>query len=375
MKKLFFIFTLLIMFGRASAQLIAILQSPPAGLIYKPQLWNIVLTNTGNQSIVLHIEVTLHVAASSQQLLTGVTKIFNLPPGTTQITATQLMPIQYNITSSNFNLDPNPLGLLPLGEFEACYHFFKHAGDAIEQIAEQCQDISVSPLSPPQLVYPYDVTAIEESNPQLSWLPPLPVQLFTSLLYDLTLVEINPNQSAADALQQNIPLYQANNLSTNALLYPPSAPSLQYNHHYAWRVAAKNNSLVVGVSEVWQFTRKQFEGLSPSISVTLPFVQLKKSPEAAYAIYSGEVKFSYFNETVDSVWKVKLVDMSSAERTEYQLPLDTLVLKRGQNLVRYGATEDAFFKDRHIYQLEIQNSRNELWRLRFEYRKPSEPNN
>jgi len=359
----------------ASSQLVVILQSPPAGFTYKPQLWTMVLTNTTNAAMNLHIEVTLNVTGSSQQVLAGVTGVFTLPSGTKQINANQLMPIQYNVVAPSYNVDPNPLGLLPLGEFEVCYHFFKHSSDQIEQIAEECQEITIGPLSPPQLVYPYDQASLEETHPQFTWLPPVPANLFSNLQYDLTLVEVNLNQSAADAMQQNIPLYQSTNLANNSLLYPFSATGLQYDHQYAWRVVAKSNGAVVGTSEVWEFTLKQSGSVATRSTPALPFVQLKKNPETAYAIFVGEIKFSYFNETSDTSWKVKVTDLSDPSREEYFLDLDTLRMNSGHNLVRYNVYENSFFFEKHIYQLELFNSRNEIWRLRFEYRATNDLNN
>lgn len=372
MKKILAVVICLVLAAQGRSQLLSILQSPPGGYTYKPQLWTMVLTNTGNTPLNIHIEVTLHAVSSNQQVLSAVTRIITLAPGVNQIGASQLMPIQYNVAASPFNIDANPLGLLPIGSFEACYYFFKHVSDNIEQITEQCQEIVVEPLSPPQLIYPYDRTGIEEEHPQFSWLPPVPSHLFSNLRYDLVLVEVNGNQSAADAVQQNVPIYQGVNLSTNIMLYPLSATSLELNKEYAWRVTAKSGDAVVGSSESWQFHLKQFGTLTPTAPTAQPFVQLRKDPENAYAIFIGEIKFSYLNETVDSVWNVKLTDLSDPARATSNISMDTVQLKRGINLVKHNAGEDSFFTDRHVYQLEVRNSRNEVWRIRFEYRRPNE---
>lgn len=375
MRRIIFFLLTFLFIDAAKTQLVVILQSPPAGFTYKPQLWTMVLSNTGTQPISLHIEVTLNASGSAQQVMTGVTKTFNLPTGATQINLNQLMPVQYNILASGYNIDPNPLGLLPLGEFEVCYHFFKHGGDAIEQIAEQCQDITIGPMSPPQLIYPYDQTSIEETHPQFSWLPPVPVNLFSNLSYDFFLVEINANQSAADAVQQNVPIYHTNNLAASNLLYPVSAPGLQFNQRYAWKINAKSNNSVVAQSEVWEFALKQFGSVSQDGNRIQPFIELKKSPENAYSIFVGDIKFSYLNETADSGWRVKIIDLTDLQKNPFQFAPDSLPLKRGQNLVEYNAKDNSYFVDKHIYQIELYNSRNEAWRLRFEYRKPNEANN
>jgi len=374
MKRISLLFFVFLFVFKAGAQLVVIFQIPPSGLTYKPQLWNMVVTNTTGAPISLHIEVTLTPVNSSSQVLSGVTRTISLKPGTTQIAAGILVPIQYNVLSNAYAVDANPIGLLPVGHFEACYHFFKHVSDNIEQIAEQCQDVTVGPMNPPELVYPWDQTSIEETHPQFTWLPPLPTNMFTNLTYDLGLVEIYKHQSAADAIEQNVPIYQAANISSTTLPYPLSARSLEFDKHYAWRIIAKNNGNEVGATEVWEFDLKHFGALKNASSTEQAFVELKKHPETAYAVFVTEIKFTYQNETSDSVWNQKVYDLSS-NRNESFIPLDTVRLKRGQNLVKYDASQNSFFVNKHFYELEIMNSRNEVWRLRFEYRTQGKTNN
>ena len=357
---------------RAASQLVVNLQTPPSGFTYKPQLWTMLLTNTGNAAISLHIEVSLTPAGSSQQVVTGATNVFLLAPGTTQINASLLSPIQYNVLNNAYALDPNPYGLLPMGHFNACFNFFRHNTDNVQELSEQCEEIFVEPLSPPQLVYPFDQTAIDETHPQFTWLPPVPVNLFNHLGYDLELVEVNTNQSAPDAIQQNIPLFQQSNLTATSLLYSLSAPALEYGKNYAWRIIAKANGSPVGTSETWQFSLKHYGTLTATSPTEMPYVKLKKAPESGYALFISELKFDYVNETADSIWNIKVSDLTTIERNSISLDMDTIKLAPGPNLVRYTAPDASFFIDRHFYLLEIFNARNETWRLRFEFRKPNE---
>lgn len=374
MKKLYLLASLVTMLSvSAGAQFVAILQAPPTGYTYKPQLWNIVVNSSSPSATLLHIELTLTSVVNAQPVLSASTKIFAVSAGTVYLTATTVAPIQYNF-SSGYTVDPNPGGLLPLGEYEACYRFYKHVGDVVEQVAEQCIDITVEPLMPAQLVYPYDQTGIEERHPQFSWLPPVPMQMFTNLQYDFTLAQMNLNQSPADAVQLNPPLYQASSLSSNILLYPLSAQSLDTGKRYVWRIAVRSNGAVVGVSETWEFTIKTFEREKSLVPTDQPFVQLKKSPETAYGIFSGELKFGYNNETGDSLLRVTIKDLTTSKVID-NLHFDTVLFRRGQNLIRYELLDNNAFLDQRLYQLEITNSRGEIWRLRFQYRVPAVQNN
>jgi hypothetical protein len=45
-------------------------------------------------------------------------------------------------------------------------------------------------------------------------------------------------------------------------------------------------------------------------------------------------------------------------------------MKSGLNLINIDLTSNPSFIDGHIYSLELHNSRNEVWRMKFEYLKP-----
>jgi len=372
MRRTILFFLFLFLLGGAKSQLMVNMQYPPVGLLYKPQLWSMVITNTSNASINLHIEVVLTESASGSQVLSGVTRVIPLAPGTTQINASSLLPIQYNVLNNSYNIDANPFGMLPIGSFDACYTFIKHFADYTQEIAEHCQEIFIEPLGPPELIYPYDQTAIEELHPNLVWLPPVPVQQFANLTYELKLVEMIGTQSASDAIDLNPALYQQNNISTNTLLYPQSAPSLEFNKKYAWRIGAKNNNSVVGYSQVWEFTLKQFGKADSTKTGNPPFVSLKKENDAGYAIFVGRLRIDYLNETSDSAWNYKITDLSTENKNRVYISIDTVPLIRGHNLISIDVTGSASFVDKHIYLFEIVNSRNESYRLLFEYRKPEE---
>lgn len=368
MRKVLFLISVFL-YQQSSAQLIANPQLPPMGLVYKPQLWTMVLTNTKNAPIIVHMEVTLSNAKSGQPVMSGVTKAIQVAPGTIQVNASVLKPIQYSVLSP-VPIDADPEGLLPIGNFDACYTFFEHRSDVVTEIAEQCREVFIEPLGPPQLIYPYNQTAIEEKMPQFSWLPPFPLFLFSNLRYDLSIVELYPNQSPLDAIGQNIPYFQQSNLFSTSLLYPQSAPGLALNKQYAWRITAKNNDVPVSYSEVWQFSLKQFQKAEKKAANESPYIKLRKEGEPGYAIFSGELKFDYLNETADSIWKIKVFDLSKPKREFISLSLDSVSLVPGRNLVKYKAEDHPYFIDKHFYLLEVFNSRKETWHLRFEYRKP-----
>lgn len=371
MKKLVVI-GLIFFTAHLQAQVLVNLQLPSSGVVQKTQLWNMVVTNTTGSAFFIHIELMLSDAGTGQQVMSAVTKTLLIPSGTTQLNASILNPILYNIVNSAYPINPGPSGLLPIGNFEVCYSFMRHISDVIDKVAEQCDELVIEPLSPPQLIYPYDQTAIRELNPQFSWIPPAPSSLFINLSYDFKLAEISPGQTAATAIQQNYPVLQEQNINTTSLLYPQTAPTLELNKHYAWRIVARSNQSPVSQSEVWEFTIKQFQQADSLIKGDLPYAKLRKDDQPGYAIFANDLKFDYLNETIDSVWNIAVYDLSLPQRKKVILNLDSVILKRGQNQVLYSVRNNPDFIDKHIYILEVKNSRNEIWKLRFEFRKPPE---
>lgn len=353
----------------SQGQIIATLQLPPSGVIQKSQLWNILVTNPTQNTLNASINMMMTNNQTGENILGASAGPITIPPGNTMLNAPQLMPIQYNMISSSYNIDPGQNGFLPPGSFTICYNFILSAN--IHAVGTQvCSAINVEPLSPPQLIIPEDQTAIENTNlPQFSWLPPTPMNIFTNLQYDLYLVQIDSGQTASDALQTNIPILYQQDISGTSLLYPASAPGLLLDVQYAWKVVAKNNETPVSSSESWVFSLKSPLADNKRLS-ELPYTRLKKDGESGYSVCNGKLKFAYINETADTSWNLMIYDISSLNRVPVKLYMDSIPLKRGLNLEQIDVTRNRYFVNQHIYLLELHNSRNEVWRMKFEFLKP-----
>lgn len=368
MKKYFLVLAIIpSMFS--NGQLIVNPQLPSSGVIQKNQLWNILVTNTTLNNINALITMMITNNQTGEQMLGASTSPVIFPPGNSMLNSTVLMPILYNVFNSSYNFDPYQNGFLPPGNFLICYTF--NSPKLLQNtIAQECNTIDIEPLSPPQLVLPENQVAIDSGGiPLFNWLPPAPFSMFTNLQYDLNLVQLDPGQTATDAIQTNIPVLHQQNISGTSLMYPTSAPLLQPGMQYAWQVVATNNETPVSRSEVWLFTLKGF-GMNSSNLTELPFTRLKKDDESGYSVCSGKLKFAYVNETADTAWNAMLYDISSANIVPLSFSLDSVPLGKGLNLVQMDLTVSPSFIDRHFYLLELHNTRNEVWRMKFEYLKP-----
>jgi hypothetical protein len=355
-----------------TAQILINLQLPPSGLTVKNQLWNFSLINTGADNLSVQVEVVLRDVSKNQQVLTGTSKSFTISKGIKQVQYADVMPVTYNVNNSGYGIDASPDGFLPIGVFSICFSVIQTVNDATETVAEECETVEIEPLSPPMLVTPADSEHVEMTRPFFSWTPPVPFNLFNNLLYDFTLVEVQSTQTGAVAVQQNFPLLSQTGLTVTNFQYPLTSPELDTSKTYAWQVTAKNNSSAIGNSEVWTFRVNKF-GIDSSINVPVGFyVKLNNTTEPAYAICEGVVRYEYLNELNDSTATLKLFDISMASMQEITPENSQPVLKYGQNFLKWDLTNVSGITTNHIYLLELTNSKNEKWNMKFEYHQPNQ---
>src|SRR5688572_15698527 len=107
------LFIVLLCFKHATGQLSVNILMPPAGIMDKQQLWNIVATNTEAASFSPQLQVTFSEISSGQPVFVASITPFMLNPGTTQLTAGSIGPVFFNIVNPDYQIDPGPNGLLP----------------------------------------------------------------------------------------------------------------------------------------------------------------------------------------------------------------------------------------------------------------------
>lgn len=370
MKKKLLVGALIVLSLCSRAQVMINLQLPPLGLTIKPQLWNLSLVNTANHDMEVRIEMVMTDVSSNQRVLTGTSRLFQLPRGAKQLQIADVMPITYNPGAAGYPVDPGPDGFLPVGVFNICYSVIRVTGnDGMETLGEACETLEIEPISPPQLVIPLDQEKVDITRPLFAWVPPSPVNSFYQLLYDWVLVEVQATQSPADAIQQNIPVLTRQNLSFTSFQYPLSSPELDTSKLYAWRITAKNSMTTVANSEVWSFKVNRYASDTFSNAGTGYFARLHTTEDAAFILCSGVLRFEYMNEHNSSSARVKLFNISSPNRREVTIEAPEQQIRVGQNFMQLDLREQSGMTNGHLYLLELTNFRNEKWYLKFEYRK------
>lgn len=323
---------LLIVVKTVLAQVSMALQLPPTGVMQKNQLWNMVLASTSNETTSIRIKLTILNKQDNTPVMTAYTRTVLLNKGVKLLSNNDFSPIQYDYQSPIFNVDRNPNGFLPIGNFIICYSLTKIVGDAISELTEECLPLEVTPLSAPQLQIPADNDTVATVYPAFNWLPPAPVHLFSDMSYHLTLVEINKGQTAMQAIQQNVPIYTANRLQSNFHQYPANNKALDTAKTYAWRIAVNNNGQLVSQTEVWTFcigknTYKQNNQTGGSYWVinesensihTIPNQILQIKYVSPFPMYSGIIFFS--DEHQKELLRVAKNIQTGDNYFEFQLP-------------------------------------------------------
>lgn len=248
----------------AHAQVSISVQEPPSGMVQKTQLWNLSLINSGNNPLSVTIGITVVDALDNQPLLTAFSRPITITKGVKILRDSDVAPVDYTYVSTGFGRLMDTF--LPVGTYNICYSVYTMTKGVETPLAENCINIEVQPLSPPQLTMPSDSAEIQNLYPQFSWIPPTPLTLFTDLNYELLVTEVADYQTPAIAMQENLPVYNARRLTAVVSNYPSSWKSLDTGKVYAWRIIAKNGENFAAQSEVWTFRirKEKQEQLSPT---------------------------------------------------------------------------------------------------------------
>ncbi len=354
--------------NKVHAQLMINLQLPPTGLTLKSQLWNFSLINPNSSLLRTKVEVVLQDASNNQRVLSGIGSLISVESAAQQIKYSDVSPVVYTVHNSAYGIDASPEGFLPVGTFIVCYNVIQYEAHNNSNIAQECETISIEPISPPILVLPADSERLEISRPIFTWAPPMPFSLFNNLNYDWILVEVQPLQTAAVAIQQNFPLLTQTGLTASNFQFPIAAPELDTSKLYAWRVTAKNNATAIANSEVWCFRIKKFDRDTSVHKASGYYMRLKKEMDPAYSISDGLVRYEYINELNDSLVSIRLYDLSLANSREILSAGLQVQLKYGQNFLTMDLRSISAIIEKHIYLLTLTNSMGEVWATKFEYR-------
>ncbi|SFE90976.1 hypothetical protein SAMN05518672_11214 [Chitinophaga sp. CF118] len=358
MKHFFWLLALLSL--QVKGQMSMTVQLPPSGVMQKSQLWNMLLVSASGGAVSVRVELRITDARTNQPVLTGISRSIVLNKGAKQIQLGDVMPVAYEYLSMAVDRSPN--GLLSAGTYLACYSVIQQTGDAAKLVAEDCLPFAVEPVSPPLLNTPAD-QSIEEGNlPQFTWLPPAPLTIFNDLNYDMVMVELRKGQSAAEAIQQNIPVFRSLHNRNTFVSYPVSAIALDTAKRYAWTVTANNGNQFAAQTDIWTFRIKGVQVVKAQVTEDA-FIQLRKELDGTVFACRGKLQCSYNNLAGDTTVKYEILTLDGKNEIKKH---GVLSLKAGENLLQVLPGRNTL-ADKEHYLFRLYNSRQEYWYLKFIY--------
>jgi len=349
MKKKYISVLAFIMPVLLQAQITINIVQPPAGMIKKDQLWNLVLTNNSNTTTDVTILLNLKDAVTGQSVLSAGTRALQLTKGVKVLTLPDIQPVQYNYGASAIG------NFLPLGSYIACYTVNRYGHELMEAIATECARINITPLSPPLLNTPSNKSVLQTPVPQFSWTPPAPMDMFDNLSYEVSVAEVLQGQSAQEAIQYNTPVYTSANVKAPYENYPSTYSRLQAGKTYAWQVTARNGENYATATETWTFSIATDSTKTNAISAS--YIALNNNPGMHYI--SGNVlniKYYSFDKTHESV-----VRFLSADKKLIQEVKQTIIY--GDNFLNFKLNH--LFHNGKVYFIEITDQQKSNYTTSF----------
>lgn len=352
MSRVVFIFSLLVA-SLSNAQVIVNVQLPPAGMIYKDELWNLIVVNNSN-SIDAAISLDIQDAATGQTVLSAVSTGFILGKGIKNINVRDVQPVQYNYLAAELSGK-----YLPLGTYVACYRVIKKDLKEKVPLADECVTIHISPLSPPLLNTPTDMSVLENNYPLFTWLAPGPVDMFNNLNYDLLVAEILPGQSPAEAILYNTPVYTNSSLRITSENFPSSFSKLKAGQQYAWQVTARNGLSYSAQTEVWSFSIKSPDSTAVVIS-SGGYIELKNNTESSGISYIKNdelfIKYYSFDKDHETTVRFFTADGKPMKRVKQKT-------RYGDNFLRFRLTNE--FKKKTVYMIQVSDLKKNIYSASF----------
>jgi hypothetical protein len=336
------------------AQVTVNVQLPPAGMIQRDQLWNLVIVNNTTDFQDAAVSLDLQDAVTGQTVLSGGTRNFTLGKGVKVIGFKDIQPVQYNYISAELSTN-----YIPLGSYVACYRLSKSGRKGAEPLADECIRLNIGPLSPPLLNTPADKSVLPVMPLQFSWMPPTPAEMFSNLNYDITVAEILQGQSPAEAILNNVPVYANRSIRNPFENYPSSFSSLQPGKAYAWQVTARNGLNYSVQTETWSFSIKGKDS-AKTADIAASYVVLKDKQESSGISYINGgglfVKYYSFDKDHENIIRFLTEDGKIVREVKRKIVY-------GNNFLRFDLPNE--FKRGAVYILEITDHQNKTFNTRF----------
>lgn len=219
---------------------------------------------------------------------------FVLQGGSNLITPMKVGIAKVTYFDSEFKESEARTGFLRVGSYRYCLRLVCVSSDEIckklmdvENPPVVCDEIAVENVTPLLLSMPDDESEIEETRPNFSWIPPMPVGTDPNLKYSITLVHLNPDQTAEEGVRRNRPIYQRSGIEGVVLMFPATLEDLIPGEKYGWQVHAELGSNRIASSEIWEFKIKD----EPPVGLSTPSLSMA-SGSYYHSLVKGQTAFN-----------------------------------------------------------------------------------
>lgn len=194
---------------------------------------------------------------------------------------------------------------LPSGNYLICIRMIcmdEICGNLNREGGSYCVETNIIESSPLLLNSPADKDSIEETNPYLTWIPPMPIGSSPDINYSVELFPVKGNQSLSDAISRNRAIFKQKEVQGNSLPYPNGIEPLKEGETYTWHVDAWLKGMKIATSEVWQFKVKK---TIPKNLDTFRYAELIAKPDGGFITLSNQTvlyftfKGDYANEDLN----------------------------------------------------------------------------
>lgn len=198
--------------------------------------------------------------------------------------------------------------------------------------ANETSNFTIIYPSPATLIAPLNESTEGRLKPTFIWTP-VNVPAEIRFKYQFKLVKVSNGQTVLSALNNNIPVYSDDNLSTNSFTYPETGLPLENGSVYAWRVRVTDDQGTPitsndGSSEYWTFT---YYAGSASAGSSNPFsvVELEKGV-AWFSNFSQVQITSTGNNYILSGRTTLIVKLADGQQREFPATLQNLTFRKNQ---------------------------------------------
>lgn len=360
MKKLLVMFLTIAILPMANAQVSVVNASVMPYNITAESLLSATLMNQGKEQ---EVYLTSRLYNLNNDLLAVVrSAAFSVKPGVNSVYGNSARVASVEFTAGNQASYIKTAHTLPSGVFRICLEVQEINGSEPNQFCDEIQSDFNQYL---YLVYPADKELITTTTPVLSWLHSEPFNILsTGEFFRMTVAEIKEDQSPEEAIAINSPVMLKDYVTTHAVPYPYEAKPLQRGKRYAWLVSKIGNGTVLNKTETWEF---KIDALNTKTTVS--YSSLRKQLDGSfYTPQDNKLFFKFDEEYIGGV--VSCTIYNEAREPIQPKAMNQKEKKDQPNYKQYGQNEyeidlEEYDISKGFYTLEVKNSKNELFLLKF----------